>query len=137
MLLNDLQQAKESFLSSIAIRNDLGQPGLMTEPMAGLIQTALLQHDTVLAMIEAEKIMSYLARGGTLEGTEEPLRVYYACYLALENTQDPRSHDMLRTAIQLLEAQSSKLRDEGSRKWFVENIPWRFALQKAAGRLKP
>ena len=82
-------------------------------------------------MSETEKIISYLEAGGTLEGTEEPLRVYYACYLALANAHDPRSHTVLSAAVQLLEAQVSKLSDEGSRQMYVENVPWRLAIQQA------
>ncbi|MGZ9221499.1 MAG: ATP-binding protein, partial [Anaerolineales bacterium] len=130
LLLNELEQAEESFRQSIAIREELGQPGPRTEPVAGLIQTLLLKGESTAAMSETEKIISYLEAGGTLEGTEEPLRVYYACHLALENAQDPRSHTVLATAVQLLEAQVSKLRDEGSRQMYVENVPWRLAIQQ-------
>lgn len=132
LLLNEFPQAEESFVQSIAIRNELGQPALKTEPMAGLIQTALLQEKLSIAITEVEKIISYLAKGGTLEGTEEPLRVYYACYVVLEKIQDARARNILDSAIQLLETQVSKLRDEEARQMFVENVPWRFALHRAA-----
>ena len=131
LLLRDFQHAEESFKHSMAIRDELGQPSLKTEPLAGLIQTLLLNDNHVAAMIETEKILSYLEKGGTLSGTEEPLRVYYACYLALETTQDPRSHDVLHSAAQLLKVQVSKLRDEGTRQTFVENVLWRRAIQQA------
>jgi len=131
LLLKDLQQAEESFIQSIAIRDQLGQPSLKTEPIAGLIQNALLKDDRIAAMSETEKIISFLEDGGTLEGTEEPLRIYYACYLALEITQDPRLHNVLRRAVHLLEAHMAKLRDEASRQMYVMNVPWRRAIQEA------
>jgi predicted ATPase/class 3 adenylate cyclase len=131
LLLNDFQQAEESFRYSIAIRNELGQPGMRMESLAGLIQTLLLKGDHVAAMNEAEEIIFHLEAGGRLEGTEEPLRVYYACYLALEKAQDPRSNAVLRSAVQLLEVQVLKLRDEDSRQMYVENVPWRLAIQQA------
>jgi predicted ATPase/class 3 adenylate cyclase len=131
LLLKDLQQAEESFRQSIAIRDELGQPSLKTEPAAGLIETLLLRESNVPAVIETERILTFLENGGTLEGTEEPLRVYYACYLALEKTKDPRARRLLESAVRLLEAQVSKLRDEGSRQQFVENVSWRAALRQA------
>jgi hypothetical protein len=134
LLCNDAARALEAFRDSIAVRDELGQPNLRTEPMAGLIQTALLQNDAATAISETEKIISYLADGGTLEGTEEPLRVQYACYLALEKIQDPRASAVLQSAVQLLEAQVSKLGDERARQMFIENVPWRLALHTAAKR---
>jgi predicted ATPase len=131
LLLQDFQRAEESFKHSMAIRDELGQPSLKTEPVAGLIQNLLLKDDHVAAIIETENVLSYLENGGTLDGTEEPLRVYYACYLALEKAHDPRSVKVLRSAAMLLDAQVSKLQDEGTRKAFVENVPWRLAIQQA------
>jgi hypothetical protein len=56
--------------------------------------------------------------------------VYYACYLALKQNQDPRSLAVLQSAGELLETQVSKLRDEKSRRMFIENVPWRLAIHK-------
>jgi tetratricopeptide (TPR) repeat protein len=131
LLLNDLQQAEQSFRRSVAIRAELGQPGMQMEALAGLIQTSLLKDDPAVAMSETEKIVSYLEAGNGLDGAEAPLRVYYTCYVVLERTGDPRSRTLLHLAARLLETQVSKLRDEGSRQMFIENIPWRHAIQQA------
>ena len=131
LLLNNLQQAEESFRHSISIRDDLKQPGMRIESLAGLVQTLLLKGDSIAAMSETESIISYLETGGTLEGTEEPLRVYYACYLALDNVEDQRSSEMLHRGAQLLKAHLSKLEDEDLRHMYVENVPWRLAIQQA------
>lgn len=136
LLSGETEPAVEAFQGSIAIREELGQPALKTEPLAGLIQAALLENDVEWAITETEKIIAYLDDGGTLEGTEEPLRVYYACYLALERTRDPRSSSILRDAMQLLDAQVANLADERAREMFVENVPWRSALQRAAKTLE-
>jgi tetratricopeptide (TPR) repeat protein len=130
LLLDELQPAEDSFQRSIAIRDELGQPGMMIESLAGLIQAFLRKDDHASALTEAEKIMSYLDAAGTLEGTEEPLRVYYACYLALEKAADARSHGVLQSAVRLLEAQVSKLRDDSSRQMYIENVPWRLAIRQ-------
>ena len=131
LLQNNLQFAEDTFRQAAIIREELGQPGLKMEPLAGLIQTLLLRGDLASALAETEQIISYLETAGTLEGTEEPLRVYYACYLALENNKDPRSKIILQEAGDLLETQVSKLRDERSRRMFIENVPWRLAIQQA------
>jgi class 3 adenylate cyclase/tetratricopeptide (TPR) repeat protein len=128
---DNFQLAEDAFLESINIRVELGQPGLKMEPQAGLIQSVLRRGDDARALADTEKILAYLETGGSLDGTEEPLRVYYACYLALKQNQDPRSQPVLRSAGELLETQVSKLRDEKSRQMFIENVPWRLAIHRA------
>ena len=131
LLSNDLIRAQEAFQQSILIREEMRQEVLKTEPQAGLVQTYLALNEPGLALSETETILPYLQNGDALQGTEEPLRVYYACYLALEKMQDPRTQDVLHSAVALLETQVSKLRDANSRQMFVENVPWRLAIRRA------
>ena len=129
-LIKDFHQARRVYNASILIRNELAQANMATEPMAGLIETALALGDLSGAMHGVEKILRHLANGGTLEGTEEPLRIYYVCYLTLDKNRDPRSSDLLHEAAELLNSQVSKLRDDRSREMFVKNVPWRRAIQQ-------
>jgi len=96
-----------------------------------LIQVALQLNNLEAAMNQTENILEYLAAGGSLDGAEEPLRIYFACYSALEKSKDPRTSDILATAIHLLDAQVSRFHDETARRMYVENVPWRLAIQKA------
>ena len=131
LLLKRLTQAEQEFRESIRLREEMAQPGMTVEPRAGLIQTLAEMGNQVDAMQEAERIISLLLTANTLEGTEEPLRVYYACYLVLENAEDPRSFAVLQSAARLLDAQVSRLPDASSRQMYVENVPWRLAIQQA------
>jgi tetratricopeptide (TPR) repeat protein len=131
LLAGQLEQAMTAFRQSAAIREELGQTGMNMEPLAGLIQTLLAKGDLRAALEETEKVIAYLQDGVTLDGVEEPLRIYYACYLALDRAQDERAGVMLSAGARLLESQVLKLRDEQSRRTFVENVPWRRALQNA------
>lgn len=92
----------------------------------------MLANDLEAASYEAEKILSFLESGSALDGTEEPLRIYHACYLFLERQQDPRSKQILQAAKSVLEAQVSKLGDEAARRRYIENIPWRRAIRDGA-----
>ena len=127
----DLPKAEDAFRRAIILREELGQPGMKIEALAGLVQTFLQKGDAAAASLETENILSYLDGDGTLEGAEAPLRIYYACYLALEKAGDPRSKTVLHSAVQLLDAQVSKLRSEEARLKYVENVPWRHALLQA------
>jgi tetratricopeptide (TPR) repeat protein len=130
-LQNELDLAQAAYRKSIAIRDKLDQPSLAMEPTAGLLETHLRLSDLDAAGREAEKILQHLANSATLDGADEPLRVYYACYLFLKKKKDSRSRQILQTAKSLLEAQASKFNDQAARQRYIENIPWRRAIREA------
>jgi class 3 adenylate cyclase/tetratricopeptide (TPR) repeat protein len=131
LLGKDFEQAQEAYQRSAGIREELDQPSLATEPLAGLIQVALECGDISSAERWTEKILAHLEGGGTLDGTEEQLRIYLACYRTLEVKRDARSKDILQAAGKLLDAQVSKFRDDEARRRYVEKVPWRLAVQQA------
>jgi hypothetical protein len=61
--------------------------------------------------------------------------VYYQCYHLLQKKQDPRATQVLGAAYRMLEEQLSKLKDQRLRQIYVENVPWRKAIQAAAQQL--
>jgi predicted ATPase/class 3 adenylate cyclase len=132
LLQNDFPEAESAYHKSLEIRNELDQPSLAMEPIAGLLEMYLRADNLAAASREAEKILGFLDSGSTLAGTDEPLRIYYACYLFLEKTQDSRSQRILQTAMSMLETQVARFSDETARRRYVENIPWRRALWEAA-----
>jgi tetratricopeptide (TPR) repeat protein len=135
LLANELERARQAYQRSVEIRDELHQPSLSMEPLAGLVEVALRMEDPEAAARAAETIFAHLESGGTLHGADEPLRVYYTCYLFLKKQQDPRSAQILQTAVQLLEEQVSKFADDQARKMYVENVRWRLALHQAATAL--
>ena len=132
LLLGEYSNARDAFIKSVRIRDDLGQPFLSMEPLAGLVETALLMGDRDQASATLEKILGHLEKGGSLEGTDDPFRVYHICHQFLQEQKDPRARQLLLNANQLLEAQVSKFNDETVRKMFVESFPWRKAIYDAA-----
>jgi hypothetical protein len=132
LLMEKYAEAEKAYLKSLGIRNELTQMALSMEPLAGLVETALYMNDLAAASRETEKILAYMESGGSLDGIEEPLRVYYACYQFLNKQKDPRAQQVLQIANQLLDAQVSKLNDDQARTLFVENFPWRKAIAVAA-----
>lgn len=131
LLENKFAMAKGFFQESVGIREELGQQSLAFEPAAGLIQVALATDDLATARSETEKILQHIENNGTFEGTEEPLRIYLACYWALEKLRDPRSLEILRDAVKLLETQVSKLPDAEACRMFIQNVPCRRDIQNA------
>ena len=123
--------ARDAFLEAVTIREELDQKNLSMEPIAGLIHVALETNDLSVVRSETEKILQHLENGGTFEGIEEPLRVYCACYQALQKLKDPRSETILQEAVKLLETQVSKLQDAEARQMFIQNVPCRRAINEA------
>lgn len=135
LLRDEIEQAKISFQNSLRIREQMGQVALSMEPLAGLIEAGLCEGDLDMAAMQAERILSHLETGGSLNGTDEPLRVYFQCFRILEKKQDSRMTQVLLAGVQMLNAQVAKLKDEHSRQMYVENVPWRLGLQSAASRV--
>ncbi|MEW5867764.1 MAG: tetratricopeptide repeat protein [Chloroflexota bacterium] len=123
--LGRLDAAAGAYQAALEIRRKLGQPVLATEPLAGLARTALANGDQGLrsaACNYVEEVLDYLGRGGSLAGTDEPLRVYYSCYLVLAYSGDGRAASVLETAYQALQARTVALQDAVSQKAFIENV---------------
>jgi hypothetical protein len=131
MLSGEIAPARNAFQSSLEIREKLGQSALAMEPLAGLAALELEVGNLDRAAQHVERILNHLANGGTLNVTDEPLRVYYNCYQVLLKKQDPRVEQVLQDAVQLLEVQTAGLRDERLKTMYVENVPWRRALRNA------
>ena len=132
LLRDEFEQARHSYQISTEIRNELDQPSLSMEPLAGLVSVCMQMNDLESASLPAEKILKFLADGFTLEGTEYPLRVLYTCYLYLMRIKDLRSTQILKKAKDMLDAQASKFTDETDRKRYIENFSWRRAIWDAA-----
>jgi hypothetical protein len=73
-------------------------------------------------------VLEYMNTDKTFEGAEEPLRMLLTVYQGLQEIKDPRAAIVLQNAIQLLNAQVSKLSSEEARRMYVENVPWRRAI---------
>ncbi len=129
---NNFNAAEDAFMKSIEIRTQINAPILAMEARAGLCETLLKSGDLASAQREAGQLVAYIEENNTLEGMEEPLRVFLAVINVFDRTKDPRTAVVMQYAIQLLEAQVSKLRSDDARRMFVENIPWRRALLQLA-----
>jgi len=132
-LLNEqLDAALQSFSKCIEIRSEISVPVLAAEARAGLLDVYLKMDDPTLAKMEMEQILGYMDVDQAFQGAEEPLRILWTTYRALEEMKDPRAAIVLQNAIQLLNTQVAKLSSEDSRRMYVENVPWRRAIHQAA-----
>jgi len=126
--------AVKAFLRSVEIREETNAPMLISESRAGLCEAYLALQDQAAAEKEAEQVFLQMENDPAFEGAEEPLRMYHSLHSYLEKTKDPRAAIVLQNAIELLSGQVLKLRSDEARRMFVENVPWRRALQQKAAK---
>lgn len=131
LLSTQYEDAQTAFQLALHIRRELGQSNRAAEPIAGLVEAALGRNDLSNAVPLVEELLLALSEPAALDAMEEPLRVYLACYKALEQSEDPRAASTLDQARQLLEEQVLKLHDEQSRRMYIDNVPWRRAIEQA------
>lgn len=127
----EIEAAREAYQAAVQIREELNQPVLASEPGAGLARIALVQGNLASAQASVETILTLLAAGETLDGTDQPLRVYHVCYLVLAAAQDARAREILQVAIELLNARAASIPDAAARQMFLENIPYHSELVTA------
>ena len=106
---------------ALAITREMGQRNMAVEALAGLAQVAMAQEDLEQAQVCVEEIVSHLETH-TLDGTEEPIRIYLICYRVLHATQDPRAESVLSMGYRSLQEWAANIRNDETRRLFLENI---------------
>jgi len=132
LLSEKLEEAKLSFLQSIEIRLEISPPVLTAEARAGLLDAYSQMGDLDSTRTEVGLILEYMDKNKTFEGAEEPQRIFLSVYQTLQKIKDPRASIVLQNAIQLLDAQVSKLRSEEARHMYINNVPWRRSIYQTA-----
>jgi predicted ATPase/class 3 adenylate cyclase len=116
--------ARNAYAEALQLRRDLDQPALATEPAAGLARISWLHGDPASAKEHVDAILAQLEQDGTLEGTDQPLRVYLSCYLVLSGMEDPRASGILNTAHDMLKTRANGIPDPSGRQVFLEKITY-------------
>ncbi|MFQ5857824.1 MAG: tetratricopeptide repeat protein [Anaerolineae bacterium] len=118
--LGRLAEARDAYQQAVDLRRAVGRVDLAMEGVAGLVRVSLAQRDLTQAQAQVEEILSYLETD-TLDGTDEPCRIYLTCYRVLHANQDPRAQEILTTAYNLLQARAAKITDAETRRSYLEN----------------
>jgi tetratricopeptide (TPR) repeat protein len=119
--LGQLDGAAAAYEEALELRRDLDQSHLATEPQAGLARIALARGDHAAALAHVEDILGHL-KTGSINGTNEPLRIYLTCYRVLQANHDPRADQILSAAHDLLQERASKIDDQKLRRSYLENV---------------
>jgi tetratricopeptide (TPR) repeat protein len=120
--LGQYEAAADSYRQALTLRYVMAQINLVQEPVAGLARIALAMGDKPEGLRYVKQILHHL-ESKTLEGTEEPFRVYLTCYQALAANHDDRANGFLEYAHHELRTWAERIKDEALRVAFMNNIP--------------
>ncbi len=129
--LGRLEAARTAYLSSLNLRSALKQTVLATEPAAGLARLALEGGDLSVAQRYLQATLEHLETGGTLDGTDQPLRIYQTCYLVLRRAGHKKATSILEMAYQALMKRVDLIADEPLRRNFLEKVPYHREILRA------
>jgi adenylate cyclase len=119
--LNQTTEATDAYQQGMILRRGLGQPHMVMEPLAGLARIRLIQEKPGEAKTFVDEILGFL-ENHTLDGTEEPIHVYFTCYRVLMANQDKRATEVLSTAYSLVQDRAAKITEEEMRRSYLENV---------------
>ncbi|MCP4535937.1 MAG: tetratricopeptide repeat protein, partial [Chloroflexi bacterium] len=119
--LGQLEGAADFYQQAIDLRREIGQHHLVIESLAGLARVSLAQGKLDLSLAQVEEILTYL-EDNSLDGTEEPMRIYLTCYRVLQANDDLCARSVLETAYQALQEQATAITDQEIRRSFLENV---------------
>lgn len=120
----ELGLAMPAYQSALEIRRTFAQSALASEPGAGLARVLLLLDKLDSAKEYVEEILDYMEKGGVLDGTDEPVRVYLNCYLVLTGLQDKRARALLNAAYTELKARAANITEAAIRQNFFEQVSY-------------
>jgi len=119
--LGQVDEAEAAYRQSLHLRRQTGQQDLALEAQAGLARVALARGDLEQARRWVEEVWRGL-EATTLEGTEEPLRIYLTCGRVLQAAGDPRAGEVFQAASRLLHERAGRIKDEGLRRQFLQEV---------------
>ena len=126
--------AREACTRALEIFRQMGTPHMAMKAVAGLARVALEQGDLNQALRHVETVLGHLAVGGTLDGTEEPLRIRLICYQVLHCAGDPRAAEVLAAAHADLMSQAGRIGDAALRHGFLRQVPHHLEIVAAFAR---
>jgi tetratricopeptide (TPR) repeat protein len=116
-----LDEARGAYRQAVDLLGELARSWDILEALAGLARVCLAQGDLEQAQTHVEEILRYLETG-TLDGVDEPIRVYLTCYRVLHANGDPRADDILEEGYRFLQERAAKISDEKERRSYLENV---------------
>ncbi len=137
LALGELVAARDCLHAARLQYLEVDLPNLAMEVDASLAETALAAGQLAVAMVHAEAVLAALQGGTPIDGTEEPVRVYLACWQVLDAAADQRAHAVLGDGHALLMRRAQGIADTHRRVGFLRLVPHHRRLIEAWDRHRP
>lgn len=128
------QQAEEAYQAALALRQQHDETVLQLETCAGLARLALTRGDLSAAQDWIAPILDHL-QSQTLDGCEEPLRIYLTCYHVLKALQDQRTDPFAQQMYGHLHERAQRISDRELQRSFLEKVPYHREILRAGNIL--
>ncbi|MFK8016148.1 MAG: adenylate/guanylate cyclase domain-containing protein [Gammaproteobacteria bacterium] len=128
---DQLDEARSALLVAADKYTANGSGHLRVETDSALASVAMAAGDHEEALRRVEKVLAHLDAGGTLDGTEDPLRIRWHCFEVLASVQDDRAELWLTESWALLNERAAKILDPSHRDAFRKDVVHHAALAEA------
>ncbi|HEX8819099.1 MAG TPA: adenylate/guanylate cyclase domain-containing protein [Archangium sp.] len=128
--LERFPEAREAYQRSRTIRVETRMRHLEMESVAGLASVALATGDMAGALGLVEEVLAHLARGETLNATEEPFWIRLVCFRVLQAHGDSRAKAFLKTTQRLLRECARGIHDKERQHSFLAIAAHRQLLEE-------
>jgi tetratricopeptide (TPR) repeat protein len=119
----DLEKALDFFTQGLYLRREIKQTNLTMEPLAGMAEIELQKGNIEAAREYLEEILSFLDEGGSLDGIDQPFRVYTSCCRMMIKLGHPNTGKFIQNAYQTMQTQANKITNPKSRDSFLTRVP--------------
>jgi class 3 adenylate cyclase/tetratricopeptide (TPR) repeat protein len=123
-------EAAACYRESAAIYREIGRTTMPPEPIAGLARLALARGAAAEAAEIVAEVIAHFDGDGSVDGTEDPLWIYFTCHQVLAAGDAPRAPEFLERAYRLLSERAEPL-GEVERATFLGNVPSHRAIVAA------
>ena len=121
--LGEYDSAAAAYGNAGRIRQKLGQRTLLMETVAGAALLDFKRGHTENAVEKVDEVIAHIERKGSLDGTDQPFRIYQTCFEVLEHAgQHERGVALIERAHAELMESASAISDEVLRESFLQNV---------------
>ena len=95
LAMRDFEEATHRYGRARDLYRRVGREMMVVESLAGMADTARAAGRPIEAVAHVDEVLAYLDRGGSLDGTEDPLQIWFICHRVLDETGSSRAAEIL------------------------------------------
>jgi predicted ATPase/DNA-binding SARP family transcriptional activator/tetratricopeptide (TPR) repeat protein len=128
--MNRLAEASDCYQRALELCDEVDGASEVISARAGLALIVLAQQDRAEALAHIDTILATLAKypDGCVD---QPIAIYLACYRVLDALDDHRTKEVLQAAHRRLVEYADRIKDDTSRRAFLQNVAAHRELQQA------